>query len=69
MNDVIAVLAEHAARTLPDSICERKRVLRALEKVLTEKHPALKQVRAQLAAIKAVDRLNEELPLHFGGGQ
>lgn len=60
------VLCMHAARTLPDSISERKHVLRALEKLVKGK--AAEEVRAQLAAIAAIEVLQVELPLVFSQG-
>lgn len=69
MNNSVQVLAEHAARSLPDSISERKRVLRALNNVLEDRHPAVRGLRAQLANIEAIERLNDQLKLNFSGGK
>ncbi len=63
--DPYNIIALHCAQTLPDSINERKRLLRALEHILTERHPALKALRAQLAALTVIDRLQAQLPIHF----
>lgn len=65
MNESLTIIAAHVARHLPDSISERKRVLRALEKILPERHPASRSVIAQLSSIEAIERLQSELPLHF----
>jgi hypothetical protein len=65
----IQVLAEHACSTLPDSINGRKRVLRALQKVLPEKHPAMANIRAQLASLEAVERLQISFDLKGDGHQ
>lgn len=61
----VIALAAHAANTLPDSISERKRVLRAITDLLTADHPAFQSASAQLASIEAVERLNEQLILKF----
>lgn len=61
----ISVLASHAIESLPDSLAKRKAVLRALEDVLPEKHPALPVIRSHLATLKAVEKLEAELPLKF----
>jgi len=66
-SDPYNTIAEHCAKTLPDSMIERKVLLRALEHVLTERHPALRPIRAQLAAIKAIEHLQDQLPFHFRG--
>jgi hypothetical protein len=68
MTESLAIIAAHCARTLPDSIDERKRVLRALTHVLTDAHPALAAVRGQLASLAAIERFQEELPMHFDRG-
>jgi hypothetical protein len=65
MKDAIQVLCTHAARTLPDSISERKSVLRAMEKLMGHDHPARRLVASQIAAIMALEKLNSELPLKF----
>ena len=65
MKNSIDTLCEHAANTLPDSISQRKTVLRAMEKVLRGEHPVLRNVQAQLAAIAAVEQLQAELPMKF----
>jgi len=65
MNTSVEILCEHAARTLPDSISERKTILRAMEKILHGNHPVCRDVRAQLAAIAAIEKLQEELPMKF----
>ncbi len=61
----VLALAEHAAGSLPDSISERKRLLRAITHVLTDNHFAYQQAQAQLASIEAVERLNDQLRLKF----
>lgn len=65
MESDLHVLAEHAARTLPDSMAERKKVLRSLNRVMGSKHPALPIVRAKLAALAAEEKLQGELLLRF----
>ena len=67
MTDAINVLATHAAHTLPDSIDGRKRVLRAIQKVLTDRHPAMLDVRAQLATLETITDQQSALPLKFSG--
>jgi len=66
MNEFLEIIVLHATRTLPDSISDRKRLLRAIEKLLVESHPAVASIRAQLASIAAIEKLQEELPLQFG---
>jgi hypothetical protein len=61
----VIILAEHAAESLPDSISKRKQVLQAILKCLTREHRAFANVKAQLAAIEAAERLQSELPLMF----
>jgi hypothetical protein len=65
MNDHIAILAEHVAGTLPDSITRRIRVLQALLAVTTVKHPARPQIQEQLFNLQTIIRQQEELPLMF----
>lgn len=65
MSDALSILASHVSRTLPDSLSERKSVLRALDNILKDKHPAKVEVRAQLAALETIERLQAELPLKF----
>jgi hypothetical protein len=65
MTGSLEVLTAHAARTLPDSLRGRKTVLRALEKVLHADHPAHRDVRAQLAGLDAVEKLNSQLETYF----
>lgn len=60
----IKTLVEHAAQTMPDSLVQRKRVLRAIEHVMVD-HPVLRDVRSQLASLEAVERLSEQLRLRF----
>lgn len=65
MNDPIAILAEHAAETLPDSISKRKLVLTAILKVIKPQHRAFKNLNAQLATLEAAEALQRDLPLMF----
>ncbi len=65
MTDSIAILAEHVAGTLPDSIAKRKRVLIALRSVLKSNHRAYRPIGDQIAALEAVSQLQSELPLNF----
>jgi hypothetical protein len=65
MKNSIEVLCTHAAKNLPDSLNDRKTVLRAMEKVLRADHPVYRDVQAQLAAIAAVERLNIQLQMRF----
>lgn len=70
MTDSIAILATHVARTLPDSLVERKKVLVALSRVLKSSHRAYRPVLNQIAAIEAIEAMQTQLPLNFtnGGG-
>ncbi len=61
----IETLCRHAAVSLPDSISERKTVLLALGKILKPQHPVYRDVRANLAAIQAVEKLQCDLHAHF----
>jgi len=54
--NAIEVLAEHALKTLPDSIEQRKKVLAALSQVLTTKHPDKQAVEGMLAGLSAHDQ-------------
>lgn len=65
MTDSYAVIARHVAKTLPDSLAERKALLRALSHVLSANHPAATDVAAQLAHITALEKLQAEFPLRF----
>jgi len=65
MSNPIETLCAHAGRSLPDSLRERKTVLRAMEKVLMPGHPVQIEVQAQLAGIAAVERLEVQLKLGF----
>jgi len=68
MNNPIEVLCAHAGRSLPDSIRERKAVLGAMEKVLRGDNLIQRDVRAQLAGIAAVEKLDVELKLRLVNG-
>lgn len=68
MNDSIAILLEHVANTLPDSITERKKVLTALSRVLKSNHRAYRPVLDQIAALDAIAGMQAVLPLQFKGG-
>jgi len=59
------VILAHAASTMPDSLAQRREILRAMEKILTHEHEALAAVQSQLAALDAIDALQAELPLKF----
>jgi len=59
------VLAEHVAKTLPDSIKERRKVLHALEIVLKRSHRAYSAIRQQIILLDAMEQLQSELPLKF----
>ncbi len=63
--DSLSRLARHVAETLPDSISERKELLTALAHVVTEGHPALVSIHAQLASLETIERLQSELPFKF----
>jgi hypothetical protein len=68
MKNALDILCSHAAKTLPDSISERKSVLRAMEKVLRTDHSVYRDVQAQLAAISALEKLNTQMQMRFTGG-
>jgi hypothetical protein len=61
MNNALAVLCVFAARHLPDSLRERQAVLRALAVVVRHDHPVHRDVRAQLAALAALEKLNAQM--------
>lgn len=58
MKDSVEKLCSHAARTLPDSISERKTVLRT-------DSPIYPDVQAQLATFGALENLNLQLKMKF----
>jgi hypothetical protein len=61
----IETLCRYAAVNLPDSISERKAVLLALSKVLKPHHPVYREVQASLAVIQTLEKLQNQLPIHF----
>jgi hypothetical protein len=61
----IETLCRHAAVNLPDSISERKTVLLALGKVLKPHHPVYREVQASLAVIQTLEKLQNQLLIHF----
>ena len=61
----IETLGRDAAVNRPDSISERKAVLLALSKVLKPHHPVYREVQASLAALDAVEKLQNQLPVRF----
>ena len=61
----IEVLCTHAAKTLPDSLGDRRDVLAALARALHTDHPAHRDAQAQLAAIDAVETLERQLQTRF----
>lgn len=65
MNESLGVLAAHCVRTMPDSMTEQKRLLRALAQVMTVDHPALPKIQAQIVAIEMLERMQQELPGFF----
>ena len=65
MNDPIAILAEHVALTMPDSISGQLQLLEALRKVIKPEHAAWKNVCEHIHALKSAQRLQAELPLNF----
>ena len=65
MTSSIAILAEHVAGTLPDSITARKKVLVALLAVLKSNHRAYLPVRRQIKALEEIELLQRQLPLNF----
>ncbi len=67
MSDALSLITAHCARTMPDSLSDRKALLMAIKAILTNQHPAMKSVAAQLAAIEQVEMLQAELPLKFNG--
>ena len=65
MTDCIAILAEHVAETLPDSISKRLAVLEALRQLVKATHPAYRPICEQIHTLKTAQRLQKELPLSF----
>ena len=59
------ILAEHAAATLPDSLTQRRVVLKAILINLKKTHPAYANIRQQLASLDLAEQLQAELPFHF----
>lgn len=68
MKNAIEILCGHAAQTLPDSLSERKSVLRAMEKVLRADNPIYRDVQAHLAAIAVVEKFDAQLKMRFSTG-
>lgn len=62
------ILAEHAASTLPDSIAQRRIVLKAILVNLKKGHPAYENVAEQLASLDRAEKLQAELPFHLEKG-
>ena len=69
MKSSLEVLCLHAVKSLPDNLGERQAVLRALEKVLRANHPLCRDVRAQIAALGCVEKLNARLKSTEAGSQ
>lgn len=55
------LVARHCAATLPDSLIERERLLKALSFWFADSHPAMVGVRAQLALLEAQRNLQRSL--------
>ena len=68
MTDCIAIIAEHVASTLPDSISKRLSVLEALRQLVKPSHPAYRPICEHIHALKSAQRLQAELPLNFTNG-
>ncbi|MBE0544004.1 MAG: hypothetical protein IH623_21890 [Verrucomicrobia bacterium] len=66
-SDPLSVLLGQLCRQFPDSIQERKTLLRSLLCVLTDEHPASPAVQAQLIVLESLDVLDRELPGKFSG--
>lgn len=65
MTDPMAILSEHVANTLPDSLSKRLAVLTALKDVMKSTHRAYRPVCQQISALQNVMTLQTELPLSF----
>jgi short-subunit dehydrogenase len=63
--DALNTIIEHVVGTLPDSISRRREVLTALHKLMKRDHVATRNIRAQLAALDEIQKLQAELPLNF----
>lgn len=61
----LTVLCAHVIETLPDSIKEQKRLLRAVKAVLSPKHPAMKQVDERLGLIGRLEETQPALGVEF----
>jgi hypothetical protein len=69
VTDPFEIIYTHLAKTLPDSIAERRKVLQAMSYVLKDSHPAKASVLAILAALDAQDKLQMDLSLTLTRGQ
>ena len=59
--DSLNILCAHAARTLPDSLAERKQLLAALANVMRLGHPATQEVNAQMTVLRGFEAMQAEL--------
>lgn len=59
------ILCAHAARTLPDSLAGRKQLLAALANVMRLRHPATRQVRAQMIVLHGFEAMQAGLAREF----
>lgn len=68
MSAPLNTVFEHVMATLPDSIREQKRVLKAVRSLITSKHPGFSRITALLEHIEHHEKLQTELPLAFKEG-
>lgn len=67
--DAKGVLLKHVAKTLPDSLSERKTLLYAMWALMSEDHPAYRSVEEQIRNLESAEELQKELPLKFTEGK
>lgn len=63
MSDTLDTLVVHCVNTLPDSLAERKRLLRALNRLMGSSHPLFHEVERQIGLVESVERHQLELQL------
>ena len=67
MFDADQIIFEAVWDSLPNcALCRRRALLQALRAKMSHRHPAFKNVSAQLAMLDGLDKLQSELPFKKG---
>lgn len=67
--DADQILYETAVAALPSAtVARRSLILRALQVRLSHRHPAYKNINAQISLIETLEKLQAELPFEISGG-